>query len=178
MSHHRKSHQSDKVCFRLNCPNDLKKLCDLSSAICPPIPQPAPVRSGGAVLDFGGTLSNVSATNFNLLVPWQHGSAVQAIVVPNVNSSAIGVDFLVPGIAGTRKIIQGLRVLPQPSLVGISFILRVNTVPTNLRVSTSNPVSNGTVEVVPGDLISVVADLSGIPTSSVLGFATVTAELI
>ena len=171
-----KSKCNDKVCFHLNCPNDVKKLCELSSFICPPVPQPAQ-RQGGAVLDFGGTLSNISATNFNLIIPWNHGSTVQAITVPSVTSTAAGAELLIPGAAGTQRTLQNARLLSQPSLVGITFIVRVNDVPTALRVSTSNLVSTGSVTVTAGDTVSVVADLTGIPTSALIGFATVTMDL-
>lgn len=168
---------TDKVCFHLRCPNDVKKLCDLASQICPPVPQPAPVRSGGA-LDFGGALSNVSGTNFNLLIPWQHGSAVQAIVVPTISSTAAGAEFLVPGANNTQKVITGVRLLPQASLTGITFIVRVNNVPTSLRVTTTNTSATGSVTVNAGDTVSVVADLTGISPSALITFATVTMELI
>ena len=44
--------------------------------------------------------------------------------------------------------------------------------------STTNVVSQGQITVQAGDTLSVVADLTSIPTSAVIGFATVTMELI
>lgn len=163
------------VKFNLSCPNDVKKLCDISACLCPPTPQPFQRAVG--VLDFGGNLSNLSGINFNLLVPWNHGSVIQTISVPNLTSTATGVELLIPGASGTQKTIQNLRLLPQTSLNGITFILRVNNVVTNLKVSTTNLVSTGSVTVTSGDTVSVVADLTGIPPTSLLGFATVTMEI-
>ena len=179
MSNACKQKCSDKVCFHLRCPNDVKKLCDLASQICPPVPQPGPTQNaGGAVLDFGGVLSNVSSTNFNLLIPWQHSSAVQAIAIPNLTASVAGSQLLIPGATGETRILRGVRLFSQPSLTGITFIVRVNDVPTSLRVSTTNPVSSGSLVVKSGDTVSVVADLSTISPGSLLSFATVTMELV
>ena len=175
-----KSKQNDKVSFHLNCPNDIKRLCELACYVCPPeapVPQPTPTNSG-ALLDFSGQISNISGTGFNLLLPFGHSNAAQPVVIPLATSIAQGSELLIPGAQGDTRVIQGMRLLALPALVGVTFVLRVNQQLTNLRVSTTNPVSQGTVTVQAGDLVSVVADLTGIPTSALLGFATVTMNLV